>query len=270
MEIPQKKPAPVNKDKYGKDEYELALQFAKNAVKEFSPLIKAIVIFGHSVKKITRPEPVADIDILVILDDVGVDLNPEVVEAYRILVQKIILKVSKRLHITTLRLTSFWEYVRQGDPVAVNILRDGVALIDVGFFDPLQRLLFQGRIRPTLESTYVYYNRAPVTLKNSEWHILQAVIDLYWAVIDSAHAALMKYGEIPVAPEEVANLMEEVLVKKKICDKKYPNVMRHFYELSKNISHKKIASMKGYEYDNLKKEAEEFVKEMGKIVHGNK
>jgi len=79
-------------------------------------------------------------------------------------------------------LSSFWEYVRAGDPVVINILRDGLALVDSGFFDPLQALLFRGRIRPSQEAINNYYARAPTTLNNSMWHVLQATVDLYWAV----------------------------------------------------------------------------------------
>ncbi len=68
-------------------------------------------------------------------------LTPEFVETYRIIVEKLALKHSKRLHITTLKLTNFWEYMRVGDPIGLNILRTSLPLYDVGFFEPLQQLL---------------------------------------------------------------------------------------------------------------------------------
>ena len=49
----------------------------------------------------------------------------------------------------------------------------------------------------------LYFGRAPITLRNSKWHLNQATIDLYWAVIDATHAALMKLGEIPPSPEHI-------------------------------------------------------------------
>jgi len=114
-------------------------------------------------------------------------------------------------------MTSFWEYIRNGDPIAINILRDGVALIDTGFFEPLQVLLRRGRIRPTQESIWLYFIRAPNTLHNSKWHILQATLDIYWACVDACHAALMKIGETPPTPEHVADLLEDKLVKIYSC-----------------------------------------------------
>jgi len=227
-------------------------------------LIRAVVIFGSAARKSTTPK--SDIDILVIIDDLTIGLSPEVLEGYRLIVNKTIVKVSTRLHITTLRFTSFWDYMRNGDPIGINILRDGVALIDSGFFDPLQMLLKKGKIRPSSESIWTYYIRAPNTLHNSKWHLLQATLDLYWAVIDAAHAALMKHGEIPPTPEHVADLLEQKLVKKKLLEHKYVTIMRHFYKTMKMITHREIKEIRGVDYDKNYIAAQDFVKRMRDFV----
>ena len=253
-----------NLEKYEKHDIDLSYKFANELYREMGGLIKAVVIFGSSARKRTTAK--SDIDLLVILDDLTISLSPEVVEAYRVIVNKLIVKVSTRLHITTLRFTSFWEYMRNGDPIGINILRDGVAMIDAGFFEPLQALLKKGRIRPTSESIWTYYVRAPNTLHNSKWHLIQATLDLYWAVIDAAHAALMRHGEIPPTPEHVADLLEEKLVKKKLLERKYVAIMRNFYKTMKMITHREIIEIKGAEYDRYFKEAEEFVKRMRDFI----
>ena len=253
-----------NLEKYEKHDIDLSYRFANEIYKEMGGLIKAVVIFGSSARKKTTPQ--SDIDVLVIIDDTTVNLSPEVLEAYRVIVNKSIVKVSTRLHITTLRFTSFWDYIRNGVPIGINILRDGVALIDSGFFEPLQALLKKGRIRPTAESIWTYYVRAPNTLHNSKWHLLQATLDLYWAVIDAAHAALMRHGEIPPTPEHVADLLEQKLVKKRLVEHKYVTIMRHFYKLMKMITHREIKEIKGEEYDKYFKTAEEFVNRMREFI----
>ncbi len=182
-------------------------------------------------------------------------MSPEATQTYRVIMQKIISNISKKIHLTTLKFTNFWDYARNGDPVAINIMRDGVALIDTGFFSPLQTLLYQGRIRPTYESIWAYHNRAGTTVMNSKWHILQATIDLYWACIDSAHAALMKIGEIPPSPEHVPEMMINTMVKKGLVTKRYPTIMKDFYELSKKITHRDIKEIKGRDYDSYLKES---------------
>ena len=252
---------------YREEDLKIAYKFTSEIRKEIGNLIKAVVIFGSTARK-TKTSIRGDIDILVIVDDITLNMTPELVEAYRVIVEKIIERTSTKLHIITLRLTSFWEYIRAADPVGINILRDGVALIDTGFFDPLQALLKRGRIRPTDESIWNYFIRAPNTLHNSKWHILQGTMDLYWSVIDAAHAALMKQGAVPPTPEHVPDLMEEILVKKKLVEHRYVTIMRNFYKISKMIVHREITEIKVCEFDKYFEEAADFVARMRKIVEG--
>jgi predicted nucleotidyltransferase/uncharacterized protein (UPF0332 family) len=251
-----------NTEKYHEKDLTIATGFAAKVYKELTNMVKAVVVFGSTARK----EESADIDMLIIIDDVRVDLTPDLLQTYKIIVDKKILDTSKRLHVITLKFSTFWEYVRAGDPVVINILRDGLALIDSGFFDPLQALLFRGRIRPSTESINNYFSRAPTTLNNSSWHVLQATLDLYWAVIDAAHAALMSKGFIPPSPRHVPDLLEEQLVQKGELEPKYVKTMKKFYELMKGITHREIGIVLGSEYDAYRKEAEEFVRRMGKFV----
>lgn len=256
-----------NLDRFPKEHIDIAYDFATRGYKEFGTFIKAIVLFGSVTRK---AEDVGDIDILIIIDDLSLTLKPEVIQTYRILVQKLIADISTKLHITTLKLTTFFEYAKAGDPVAINILRDGVALLDTGFFEPLQLLLRTGRIRPTPEAVWSYYVRAPATIQNAKWHVLQASLDLYWAVIDAAHAALMKANQIPPTPEHVADLLEDVFVKTKRLSPKYVATMRNFYKLSKDITHRSIKDITGQQYDRYLRDAQDFVNEMKLIVEGKK
>ncbi|MBW3016907.1 nucleotidyltransferase domain-containing protein [Candidatus Woesearchaeota archaeon] len=253
-----------NKIKYHEQDVGIATEFAKKTYKELTSLVKAIVLFGSAARR--KGEKSADIDMLIVIDDVRVELTPELLETYKIIVDKKILDTSKRLHIITLKFSTFWEYVRAGDPVVINILRDGLALVDTGFFDPLQALLYRGRIRPSQESINNYYARAPTTLNNANWHVLQAVIDLYWAVIDSAHAALMSLGFIPPSPKHVPDMLEDEMARKGKLEEKYVNTMRKFYKIMKQITHREIGYVSGAEYDAYRKEAEDFVKRMAKFV----
>jgi uncharacterized protein (UPF0332 family)/predicted nucleotidyltransferase len=252
--------------RYEKEEIDIALDFSKEAKKELKELLKAIILFGSAARKFKGNDKVKDIDILLILDDVSIQFSPELIQTYRIIVEKIVAKVSRKLHITSLRFTNFWEYVRAGDPIAINILRDGVPIIDTGFFSPLQLLLYQGRIRPSAESIQNYLMLAPQTLQNSKRNITQATLDLYWAVIDSAHAALMSINETPPSPAHVAEMLEEKLVKPGLIHKKYASAMRKFYVLGKSIMHGELIQVKGEQYDMYYTEAHDFVMEMKRFV----
>ena len=264
MKFQIKKRTNPNVNKYPSEDMTIARSFAKRLLNEFGDFLKLVVLFGSAARQKSTKK--GDIDVLVVIDDTSIRMTREVIEAYRLIVEKIIGRTSTRLHVTSLTLTSFWEYIRAGDPVSVNILRDGIALVDRGIFDPLQALLIQGRIRPTSESVWVYFGRAPRTLTNSKWHLLQATLDLYWAVIDAAHAALMHIGEIPPSPEHAADLLEEKLVKEHKLEKKYAQTMKKFYKLMKMITHREIKEITGEEFDKYLKEADTFVDRMQKFI----
>ncbi len=253
-----------NLEKYTKDDLTLAYDFSKKIYDEFGTFLKAIILFGSVARNKSTGK--GDIDLLVIIDDITMDLSPEIVQTYRIIIEKSIAATSTRLHVTSLKLTTFWEYIRAGDPIGINILRDGVALLDTGFFDPLHALLIKGRIRPSPESIWTYFTRAPKTLHNSKWHILQATLDLYWSVIDSAHAAMMKLGEVPPSPDHIADMMEEKMVKTGKLERRYVHIMRTFYTLQKKIVYREIKEITGAQYDHFLREAQDFVKKMEKFI----
>ena len=144
MKVKIEKKQNPNLKRYNKEDVGIALRFASSVYKELGSYLKGIILFGSTSRKSSS---VGDIDVLLVLDDITIDITPEFTQTYRLVIEKLVGDVSTKLHITTLKYTSFWEYVRNGDPIAVNILRDGYPLIDTGFFEPLQALLYQGRIR---------------------------------------------------------------------------------------------------------------------------
>ncbi|MDP3990498.1 MAG: nucleotidyltransferase domain-containing protein [archaeon] len=264
MEFRIQKKENENIYKYPTEDVQLAQKLADGIRKEFQDFVLAVVVFGSSARQQATSE--SDIDVLIINDDSTYIITEALIESYRIIVGEVIQKISNRFHITSMTFTSFWDHARNGDPIVTNILRDGIAVLDSGFFDPLQKLLKEGKIRPTRESVWRYFGRAPKTLLNSQWHVLQATLDLYWAVIDSAHAALMRANQIPPSPEHVADLLETTYVNRKLLEKRYVDLMRKFYKLSKDITHRHIQHVSGREFDLCYLEADEFVKRMKKLV----
>lgn len=264
MEFKIERKGNENYHKYPTDNLKKAQEFANDLKKEFDTFILAVVLFGSSARH--QEKPTSDIDVLVVTDDTTFVISEPLIEAYRLTIEKLVPKISLQLHITSMTFTAFWEHVRGSDPVTVNILRDGVPLLDVGFFTPLQQLLKQGRIRPSEESVWRYYGQAPRTLVNSRWHVLQATLDLYWAVIDSAHAALMSRNEVPPTPEHVPEMLERVFVKHRLLEKEYVETMQEFYTLSKKITHRELREVKGPEYEKYYHRADDFVKRMKRLI----
>ncbi len=261
----KKRPHP-NLPKYHEADQEIALKFAERCEKEIGEFMKAAVLFGSAVRAGPGGVHEHDIDVLMIVNDLTIIATPELISAYRVIVERLAAETSRRLHINTMRLTQFWEYARNGDPLLLNVLREGVPLYDTGFIEPMQVLLAQGRIRPTKEAVWAYYARSPLTLQNSQRHLLQASLDLYWAAIDAAHAALMHVGEMPGLPEQLPAMISQKLVAHKLCPKTAPDILSFFYQLQKDITRREKTRVSGEEYDRWHQNCEAFVRMMRKVI----
>lgn len=254
-----------NLQKYGKEEFDLSRKLADSLIKEMPGFLQTVVLFGSSARgeKTTYEK---DIDVLLIVNDVSIILTPEVSETFRIITEKISSQISRRFHLNTLMLSSYWEYVRNGDPIIINMLRDGVPLYDIGVFEPMQQLLFKGKIKPSSEAMWIYWARAPNTIQNAKWHVMQAMVDLYWAAIDAAHAALMRAGEIPPTPSHVPDMLDQKFVKAGLLEAKYVGVIRDLFKMAKMIAHRDIKEVTGEAFSKAAKETLDFVERMKKIV----
>ncbi len=247
------------------DDLRIAQTLTNKLKKELQEFLSAVVVFGSHAKGTATKS--SDIDVLVIGNDMDFKLTNEFIETYRIIIEKTVIKTSPRIHLTSMTLSSFWEHAKVGDPIVTNMLRDGIALYDTGSFKPLQFLLQNGRIKPSDEAVWKYFSRAPKTLANSRWHVMQATLDLYWAVIDSAHAALMSAKVMPPSPDHVADYLERTFTRKNELEKEYIISMKKFYKLNKDITHRKIQKIEGPEYEKLFKESGKFVNRMKKIIY---
>ncbi|MBW3021266.1 hypothetical protein KY334_08275 [Candidatus Woesearchaeota archaeon] len=262
MEFDLKKRSFVKEVDPRNESFSLARKFTIDIHKEFGDFIKVVAVFGSSVRKPNAK----DIDILVLIDDISIELSAEIAEAYRIIVEKTVAKVSPKLHITTIKLSTFWEYARVGDPIGMNILRDGVPLLDQNIFTPLKHLLLQGKIRPTKESIWNYFSKVPIALQSSRSHILKGAVDLYWAAIDSAHSALMAHGETPPSPEHVPALLRKIFLPKKYVTNDDINLVSELYNQMKNIEHGIIKQISGKTLDDYYKKTVIFTAKMKKLV----
>ena len=253
----------------------IAFDFSTKVYKRFKEIIKSIVLFGSVAKE--KPEKKSDIDLIIFIDDCTIQWDQELIAWYREELGKLLDAQSykKRIHLNTVTLTTFWEEVKAGEPVAINVLRYGKALIDFGgFFEPLKVLLAKGRIRPTPEAVLTNLRRAPLHISKTRFSIVSAVEGLYWAMVDSAHAALMASNQVPPSPEHIGTLLNEIFVKHKELDKKYIYAYEDMRKLVKEITHGNIKHIKGSEIDNHMKIVEEFVQEMTdlteKLLKGEK
>lgn len=249
------------------NEREIAEDFAAKAYKKFDKIVKSIILFGSQTKNTSTST--SDIDIIIIIDDASIQFDSELISWYREELGKLIASnpYKKELHINTVKLTTWWQDLIRGDPVVINILRYGEAIIDFGgFFDPLKVLLQQGKIQSTPESIYTALQRAPAHLIRSSAAKLGTIEGLYWAMVDSAHAALMSARQSPPSPEHIPIMLKEIFVDNKALDMNYVIWYRDLYLLHRKIVHGDIRDIRGQEIDDWQKRADQFVGVMAELV----
>ena len=249
-------------------ERDIAFDFATKVYKRFSQeVIKSIVLFGSQVKGTASKK--SDIDIIIIVDDATIDWTAEMVAWYREELAEIVAAqpCAKKLHINTVRLTTWWQEMLRGEPVVINVIRYGEPLIDFGgFFTPLKVLLQRGKIKPTPEAIYVALRRSPAHMARSKSSMSAAIEGLYWACVDSAHAALMAAGKTPPSPEHIAIMLYETFVREKKLKKFYVLLYRDLYTLMHKILHGDIKSLKGTTVDAYINRVDMFIREMARLV----
>jgi len=251
-------------------ESDIAMDFAVKAYEKFDKVVKSIILFGSSVKQTEVAG--SDIDIILILDDATIIWDQELIAWYRQELDKILRAnpYQKDLHINTIKLSTWWEDLMRGVPVVLNILRYGESLIDFGgFFEPLKYLMLKGKIKSTPEAIYDCLQRAPTHLLRSKAAELNAIEGLYWAMVDSSHAALIAVGINPASPEHVPNDLKEIFVNTGALKMKYVVWYRDLLILHKKISHGEITELKGVEIDDWQERAQDFVRTMAELVNQN-
>lgn len=250
-----------------KKETDIAMDFATKVYQKFNKTVKSIVLFGSATKQAQSAG--SDIDIMILIDDVSIRWDPELITWYREELNKI-LKANpyeKNLHINTVKLSTWWEDLLRGDPVVINMIRSGETMIDFGgFFEPLKYLLTKGKIKSTPEAIYSCLQRAPVHIARSRASELGSIEGLFWAMVDSAHAALIAADISPSSPEHVPVDLKEVFVNTGKLKMKYVIWYRDLLILHKKIVHGEISDLKGVVIDEWQERTEEFLKTMAQIV----
>ncbi len=250
-----------------KTEHTIALDFGVKAVRKFKSIIKSVILFGSVAKK-TQIDG-SDIDILIIIDDVSIKWDQELIAWYREELDKLLSANPYKgmLHINTIKLSTWWEDLLRGEPAVINMLRRGEAIVDdSAFFNPLKNLLVRGKIKSSPEAIYTCLQRAPTHLARSKAAELMAIEGLYWAMVDSSHAALIASHHFPPSPEQLAGELKEAFVNTDKLKIKYVEWFRDLQIIHKQINHKKISDLKGVEIDMWQERTEEFMRVMIQLV----
>jgi predicted nucleotidyltransferase len=251
-----------------KSESEIATDFATKIYQKFDKIIKSIILFGSSAKQTSVSG--SDIDIIILIDDVSIKWDQELIAWYREELDKILKRnpYKQSLHINTVKLSTWWEDIMRGDPVILNVLRYGEAIIDMaGFFEPLKHLLIAGKIKPTPEAIYTALQRAPTHLIRSKISEMNSIEGLYWCMVDASHAALIAANEFPPSPEHIPGSLKTTFVDNGKLKMKYVVWYRDLLMLHKKIVHGEVKDLKGVEIDDWQEKTEDFLDTMAKLVN---
>lgn len=256
MDFEQKTKVSKNEIDYHYENLKLSREFSKKLLGELKELVRSIVIFGSNTNSTLNKN--SDIDLMIVLDNVSVYVSPELRESYYIIVNKLIEEISPKFHILTVNLSDLWDMARKGDPILINILRFGVALFDRDLVTSMQYLLEIGKIKPTKEALLNYKSRGELLLNDNSKHLVDAVLDLYYSVVDMTHALLILEKITPPSPKEMPFLLKKHYSNNNKFSK-HINTVDTFYKLAKKIEHKEKFLLDGKKYDSYHNMAKEYI-----------
>jgi len=241
------------------------------SIKKFEKYIISYVAAGS----LFRGEKSNDIDVYIIVDDTDVKRmsRTELRDKLGAIIRGMgaqaaeLTGIKKQFHIQTYILTDFWDSVKDAHPVIFTLLRDGVPLYDRGVFMPWKLLLKMGRIKPSQEAIEMQMDIGERLVERTRFKLLSIVgEDLYYAVLNSAQAALMLYGIAPPTPRETIKLLDKIFVKQeKMLEKKYVDMLEKIFNYYKDIEHRKIKEVSGKDIDDLLKDSEDYLKRIKKL-----
>ncbi|MFH1064200.1 MAG: hypothetical protein V1729_03915 [Candidatus Woesearchaeota archaeon] len=216
---------------------------------------------------VKRPVSVsADLEVLLVVDDLNDLVVAKKVSDMRIAASELAFSKDLPIRCDAMHASDLWKGFQSYDHDALQIFRESLMVHDNGFFAPLQELLITGKMRPSKESVNIYFIKAERSIKNANGNVAKAVLDLYWAVIDSAHAAVMVAGITPPSPKDLADTVKRELVLRNLVHKRCGEIVERFYDIAKKIMHKEVIDISGKEFDSYLHDADFFMKEIDKFV----
>jgi uncharacterized protein (UPF0332 family) len=165
-------------------------------------------------------------------------------------------------------LTEFWDYARVAHPIIYNFIKEGVAIYDTGFFEPIKKLLEMGRIPATREAIENYMEGAPKKLMRAKTvKLLMLAEDCYYAILNTTQAVLMFMGLSPPVPNKAYDDVKKFLVEPGILEPEYAEWLKEIIEIRKKIEHKEIMDVTGAFVDEWIAKAEKFVDKMFSLLN---
>ena len=243
-------------------------EFKKRMLGMFKDYIKSIIVFGSFMKG--QGTGKSDVDVYTIFDDTKMPLKK--FDSIRSRIDEDIYKVAAsidpRLHPQPIiALTEFIKGIRYTNPVFFNIIREGYAIYDTGFFIPMRKLLEWGEFPITPEAAHMRMEGVPrriTRVKGVKTYIIAE--DLFYAMLDAAQAVLMYIGIGPPAPKTAAKEVRKHLVEAGLLEEEYAKMLEDVCVFRKKVEHKEVDDISGKEVDEWIKKTEKYIKRFEKLL----
>lgn len=245
-----------------------ANEFRDRLLQLFKGYIKAIIVWGS----VTRGDYTgkSDVDLYILFDDTKMPLKK--FDDIRDKIDRDIFNaahsIDPRLHPQpVIALTEFYQNIRAVNPFIYNIIREGYAIYDIGFFIPMRKLLEKGEFPVTPEAAEMRMEFVPkriTRVKNVK--LLMVVDDLYQAMVDAVQAVIMYLGFSPPPPKVLVRDTKRYLVDAKLLEEKHLKVLEDMINLRKASEKKEVKELTGQEVDDWIKKTEEFVDKMEDLL----
>ncbi len=243
-------------------------KFKDKILELFKGYIKAVIVWGS----ITRGDFTgkSDVDIYIIFDDTKFPLKK--FEDIRSKIDNDIYSaassIDPRLHPQPiLALTEFIKGIRYTHPLFYNIVREGYAIYDTGFFIPMRKLLELGEFPITPEAAHQRIDSVPKRVERVKSVKLYMIAeDMYYAMLDAAQAVLMYVGVGPPVPKLAADEIREHLVKPGLLEEEYAKMLEDITAFRKKVEHKDVKDISGAEVDEWIVKTEKYVDRFEKLL----
>jgi predicted nucleotidyltransferase len=246
---------------------EAAEEFADKLVEKLEDKVKCVAVWG-SVPKGEHGYD-SDIDTLVILDDTKLeqDVPDDARKKIRGKVTQLAKETDERITIQYFPfLTEFWNSLRKGEPLAIEAVRNGQPVYDVGIFMPAKRLLQRGKISATQESVKKRLKMAAAGYKKAENNMRSSIPHkLEQAMANAGQAPIMLVGKNPPAKENVPEVLEEMFVEKEMLEQEYVEKAQKIYDFG-DMGEKESENVTGEMVEEHLEMTDDFVRRMHELV----
>jgi len=241
-------------------------------VQKFDKYVVSYVISGSFLRG--EATKTSDVDVFVIINDTDVKRMPrlELKERLRAMIHQYIGEASalagvkNDLHIQTYLLTEFWDSVKDAHPVIFTFIRDGIPIYDKGTFMPWKVLLKMGKLKPSPESIDMFMKTAEKTKEMVDRRLVDAMIDVYYGVLNPSQAMVMLYGSAPPTHKETPELMKKIFVEKeKMLKQSEIEILGKAVKSFKKYEHDPKYKISGKEIDELVKESDAYLKRLKEL-----